>query len=191
MTWFRSEDGRLYPCVKSSGKTSSPSRIFSDILVTADFRRADGFGAGGQGRFNRTTVKPEQQHGVRALGLFVPIFTGGRLEAARQEAKAELDGALATREQLKQEIRQEVTDSFYQVTELVDQMQAADQRRKSADEALRLGQARYNAQLASYLDLLTAEVAKTEAETALARTQFDYQRARAELEFAIGQTVQP
>ncbi len=70
-------------------------------------------------------------------------------------------------------------------------MQAADQRRKSADEALRLGQARYNAQLASYLDLLTAEVAKTAAETALARTQFDYQRARAELEFAIGQTVQP
>ena len=125
------------------------------------------------------------------MGLFVPIFTGGRLEAARQEAKAELDGALATREQLKQEIRQEVTDSFYQVTELVDQMQAADQRRKSADEALRLGQARYNAQLASYLDLLTAEVAKTEAETALARMQFDYQRARAELEFAIGQTVQP
>ena len=191
MTWFRSEDGRLYPCVKSSGKTSSPSRIFSDILVTADFRRADGFGARGQGRFNGTTVKPEQQHGVRALGLFVPIFTGGRLEAARQEAKAELDGALATREQLKQEIRQEVKDAYYQQIELVVRIQAADQRRSSADEALRLAQARYHAQLASFLDVLTAEVAKTETETALARMQVDYQRARAELEFAIGQPVQP
>ncbi len=153
--------------------------------------KINGFGAEGQGRFNGTTVKPEQQHGVGALGLFVLIFTGGRLEAVQQQAKAELDGALATREQLKQEIRQEVTDAYYQQIELVVRLQAADQRRRSGDEALRLAQARYNAQLASFLDVLTAEVAKTEAETALARTQFDYQRARAELEFAIGEPVQP
>src|SRR2546425_4945581 len=83
----------LYPCAKSSSKISSPSRIFSDIRVTADFRRADGFGARGQGRFNGTTVKPEQQRGVGALALFVPIFAGGRLEAIQQAAKAALDGA--------------------------------------------------------------------------------------------------
>src|SRR6266568_2409273 len=52
MTWFRSQDRLLYPRAKSSVKISSQSTIFSDILVTADFRRADGFGAGGQRRFN-------------------------------------------------------------------------------------------------------------------------------------------
>ncbi|MGH7744238.1 MAG: TolC family protein [Candidatus Dormibacteria bacterium] len=153
--------------------------------------KINGFGAGGQGRFNGTTVKPEQQHGVGALGFFIPIFTGGRLEAAQQEAKAELDGTLATRIRLNQEIRQEVTDAYYQLAELVDRMRAADQQRKAADEALRLAQARYKMQLASFLDVLIAEVTKTAAETNYARTQFDYQRARAELQFAIGQASQP
>jgi outer membrane protein TolC len=152
--------------------------------------KINGFGAGGQGRFGGTTVKPEQQHGVGALGLFVPIFTGGRLEAAQQEAKAELDASLATQEYLRQQIRQEVTDAYYQLAELADRMEAADQQRIAAEEGLRLAQARYNMQLASFLDLLTAEVAKTAAETAYARTQFEYQRARAELEFATGQSPQ-
>ena len=152
--------------------------------------KINGFGAGGQGRFNGTTVKPEQEHGVGALGLFVPIFTGGRLEAAQQEAKAQLDASRATQERLGQQIRQEVTDVYYQLAGLVDRMQAADQQRKSADEALRMAQARYNMQLASFLDVLTAQVTKTAAETNYARTQFDYDRARAELEFALGQAPQ-
>jgi outer membrane protein TolC len=169
-------------------------RAFSEYAGLAHAERLpkiNGFGAGGQGRFNGTTVKPEQQHGVGALGLFIPIFTGGRLEAAQQEAKAELDGALATRVQLSQQIRQEVTDAYYQLSELVGRMRAADQQRQSAAEALRLAQARYKMQLASFLDVLTAEVTKTAAETTYARTRYDYQRARAELEFAIGQAPQP
>jgi outer membrane protein TolC len=112
------------------------------------------------------------------------------LEAAQQEAKAELDASLATQEYLRQQIRQEVTDAYYQLAELADRMEAADQQRIAAEEGLRLAQARYNMQLASFLDLLTAEVAKTAAETAYARTQFEYQRARAELEFATGQSPQ-
>lgn len=153
--------------------------------------KINGFGAGGQGRFNGTTVKPEQQHGVGALGLLVPIFTGGRLEAAQQEANAELDASLATQEELRQQIRHEVTDAYYQLAELVDRMQAADQQRRAAEEALRLARARYTMQLASFLDVLTSEVTKTEAETTYERAQFDYQRARAELEFATGQTRHP
>src|SRR5260370_36451571 len=40
-----------------------------------------GFVAGGEGRFNGTTVKEEQLHGVGALGLLVPIFTACSLKA--------------------------------------------------------------------------------------------------------------
>ncbi len=169
-------------------------RAFSEEAGAARAQRLpniNGFGAGGQGRFNGTTVKEEQRHGVGALGLFIPIFTSGRLEGAQQEAKAELDAALATQIQLNQQIRQEVTDAYYQLSELVDRMQAADQQRQSAGEALRLAQARYRMQLASFLDVRTAEVTRTAAETAYTRTQYDYQRARAELEFATGQTAHP
>jgi len=169
-------------------------RAFSEGAGLAHAERLpkiNGFGAGGQGRFNGTTVKEEQRHGVGAMGLFIPIFTGGRLEAAQQEAKAQLDAALATRVQLNQRIRQEVSEAYYELGGFLDRMNAADEQRKAADEASRLAQARYQTQLASLLDVLTAEVAKTAAETAFARTQFDYQRARAELEFAIGQAPQP
>ncbi len=165
-------------------------RAFSEEAGLAHAERLpkiNGFAAGGQGRFNGTTVKPEQQHGVGAMGLFIPILTGGRLEAAQQEAKAELDGALAVRAQLNQRIRQEVTDAYYQLSELVDHIKATDQERQSAGEALRLAQARYKMQLASFLDVLTAEMTRTAAETTYARNQYDYQRARAELAFATGQ----
>jgi outer membrane protein TolC len=149
--------------------------------------KISGFGAGGQGRFNGTTVKEQQRHGVGAMGLFIPIFTGGRLEAAQQEAKAELDAALATRVQLSQQIRQEVTEAYYELSGFLERMNAADQQRKTANEASRLAQARYQAQLASLLDVLTAEVAKAAEGTTFARTQYDYQRARAELAFATGE----
>ncbi len=169
-------------------------RAFSEEAGLAHAERLpkiNGFGAGGQGRFNGTTVKEEQRHGVGAMGLFIPIFTGGRLEAAQQEAKAELDGAVAARVQLNQRIRQEVTEAYYELGGFLDRIHAADEQRKAAGEASRLAQARYQAQLASLLDVLTAEVAKTAAETAFARTQYDYQRAHADLEFAIGQAPQP
>jgi outer membrane protein len=169
-------------------------RAFSEQAGLAHAERLpeiNGLAAGGQGRFNGTTVKPEQQHGVGALGLFVPIFTGGRLEAAQQEARAELDGAMATRVLLNQQIRQEVTDSYYQLSDLVDRMRAADEQRRAAGEALRLAQARYAMQLASFLDVLTAQTTKTAAETTYDQTRYDYQRARAELEFATGQAPHP
>lgn len=150
-----------------------------------------GFGAGGQGRFNGTTVKENQQHGVGALGVITPIFTGGRLKAQREEARAEINGAMAARDELNQQIRLEVTQAYYQLVDLAERIKVAYQQQQAAQEALTLAQARYQVQLGSFLDVLTAQVAATNAETSYARAQFDYQRARAELEFATGQPVQP
>lgn len=150
-----------------------------------------GFGAGGQGRFNGTTVKEEQRHGVGALGLIFPFFTGGRLQAERQEAQAVLDGALALRDALRQQIQLEVTQAYYQVVDLTERINVADQQRQAAQQALALAQARYQVQLSSFLDLLTAEGALTRAETIYARTQFDYERAKAQLDFASGRAFQP
>ncbi len=150
-----------------------------------------GFEAGGQGRFNGTTVKEEQRHGVGALGLIFPVFTGGRLQAERQEAQAVLDGALAVRDELRQQIRLEVTQAYYQLLDLAERLNVADQQRQAAQQALALAQARYQVQLSSFLDLLTAEGALTRAQTNYTRTQFDYERVKAQLEFASGQTAQP
>ena len=153
------------------------------------FPEVRGFGAGGQGRFNGTTVKEEQRHGVGALGMIFPIFTGGRLKAQREEAQAEVDGAIAARDELNQQIRLEVTQAYYQLVDLAERIEAAHQQQQAAQEAVTLAQARYQVQLGSFLDVLTAEVAATNAETNYTRAQFDYERAKAELDFATGTSV--
>jgi outer membrane protein TolC len=150
-----------------------------------------GFGAGGQGRFNGTTVKQNQQHGVGALGVIVPLFTGGRLKAVRDEARAELEGAMATKDQLHLQIRLEVTQAYDQLSDLEERIKATDQQQQAAQEALSLAEARYHAELGSFLDMLTAQVAASNAETEYARTQFDYERAKAQLDFATGKTIRP
>jgi outer membrane protein len=150
-----------------------------------------GFAAGGQGRFNGTTVKEEQRHGVGALGVLVPIFTGGRLKAERDEARAELAGAMAARDGLRQRIRLEISEAYYQLADLAERLPAAYQQEQAAQQALRLAQARQQAQLGSFLDVLTAQLAATADETNYAREQFDYERAKAQLDFATGRSLRP
>lgn len=150
-----------------------------------------GLAAGGQGRFRGTPVKENQRHGLGALGLFFPFFTGGRLEALQQEARAELRAALASRDELRQQIRLEVTQAYHQLLDLAARIQAAEQQERAAQQALRLAGARFQMQLASFLELTTAEVARTRAETNHVRTLFDYQRVRADLEFATARKLGP
>jgi len=150
-----------------------------------------GLGAGGAGRFQGTTVKPIQRHGVAGLGGMVPLFTGGRLKGELEEAEANLRGALASRDQLRQQIRLEVTQAYYLSSDLQERIRAAAEQERAAQQALRLAQGRFHLQLASFLEVMTAEVAATRAETSHAQAVFDYQRAQAELEFASGRRLVP
>ncbi len=145
-----------------------------------------GFAAAGEGRFSGTTVPENQRHGVAGVGVVAPLFTGGRLRAVRDEARAELQGAMAAEDLLRQQIRLEVTQAYYHLSDLTERLHAAHQQQQSAQEALSLAQARYETQLGSFLDVLTAQVAATHAETDYARIQFDYERAKAQLDFATG-----
>lgn len=166
----------------------------SEALGAAESERRPeirGFAATGQGRFRGTPVKENQRHGLGALGIFFPFFTGGRIEGERDEARAELKGAVAARDLLRQHIRLEVTSAHSEIVGAQEGIRAAAVRERAAAEALRLAQARFQARLASFLELTTAEVALTRAETNHARARYDYQAARADLEFATGRTTFP
>ena len=144
------------------------------------------FAAGGQGRFNGTPVKDNQRHGVGAIGFSFPIFTGGRLKAQRQEARAQLDRTAAAREELRQQIRLEVSRAYYGLLDLSERIRVADQQRKAAEQALVLAQTRYEEQLSSFLDVLAAEAAATEARANYASIRFSYQIAEGALDYATG-----
>jgi outer membrane protein TolC len=81
-----------------------------------------------------------------------------------------------------------VTQAYYQLVDLTERIEAARQQ-QTGQEALTLAQARYQGQLGSFLDVLTAEVAATNAETNYTRAQFDIERAKAELDFTTGTSV--
>ncbi len=166
-------------------------KAFSEQVAEAQSERMPevrGFGTAGQGRFSGTSVKPNQRHGVGAVGIFLPLFTGGRLAAERREARAELEGAQASRDLLRLEIRQEMIGSRDRLADAEDRIRAATEQEHAAEEASRLARARYQAQMASFLELTTAEVSLTRARAHHAREIFDYERALAELDFATGET---
>jgi len=145
-----------------------------------------GFAAGGQGRFQGTSVKEKQRHGIGALGIIFPFFTGGRLKGEEEEARAELKGAMAAHDALRQHVRLEVTAAHSQVLASQEAIRTAGEQERAAGEALRLAKARFQARLASFLELTTAEVTLTRAETNHARALYDYRKAWADLDFSIG-----
>ncbi len=84
-----------------------------------------------------------------------------------------------------------MSQAYYQLQDLSERIRSADEQRKAAQQALTLAQARYQVQLSSFLEVVTAQVVAAKAETNLARTQFDYERAKADLDFATGRPVRP
>jgi outer membrane protein, multidrug efflux system len=92
-------------------------------------------------------------YGLGAL-LSLPLFDGGRREAAVQGAGAEMDSALASyREQILVAFR-EVEDQLSALRLLADQAQAQAQAQTAADRATALAYSRYHSGFASQLEVL-------------------------------------
>ncbi len=148
-----------------------------------------GFAAGGGGRFNGTTVKPDQQHGVGAVGVQMPVYTGGRLKAERVEALAKMNAAQADNDLLSQQIQLEVSRSYYGVADKQAQVRALTEERSAAEQALHLVQARYAAHLVSAYDVMQVQVRLSRADAQATQAGIDYQAMLANLEFATGENV--
>lgn len=95
-------------------------------------------------------------YGIGAL-LSLPLFDGGRREAAVQGASAELEAVLASyREQILVAFR-EVEDQLSALRLLADQDQALSRAATAAGRAKALANSRYNNGLISQLELLDAQ----------------------------------
>ncbi len=149
----------------------------------------NGFGAGGGGRFNDSTVKPDQQHGVGAVGIEMPVYTGGRLKAERVEALAKINEAQADNDLLRQQIELEVSRSYYGLADIQAQVRALTEERSAAEQAVHLAQARYAAHLISAYDLMLAQVHLSRAGEQATQASIDYRAMLANLEFATGENV--
>jgi outer membrane protein TolC len=142
----------------------------------------NGVFSGGYARFAELTTG---QLMVGGLGLFAPIYTGGGLEAQVEAEQRNLEALRARYQSENLRVRRELALAHAVVRKTLDSAQANQQIAGFAEEALRLARTRYQAQLVSFVELLTAETATEQARANYAQALYDYQIAKVDLDAAM------
>jgi outer membrane protein len=141
---------------------------------------------GGYARFPALTLGNQTATGV---GLYAPIYTGGGLEAQIEAERHNLEAIRAQYASEKLAIRNEVSRNHAELLKTLESVQANQSIARYAEEALRLARTRYEVQLTSFVELISAEDATEQARANYAEALYGYQIARARLDASVG--IQP
>ncbi|TAM83422.1 MAG: TolC family protein [Acidobacteria bacterium] len=139
--------------------------------------------SGGYARFADPTAANQAAGG---LGLFAPIYTGGSLKAEVRAEQSKLEALRSEYSFRELQVRTQVSQAHAKVIKTLSSAQANEKIASYAEEALRLARTRYNAQLISMVELLTAETTAESARAAYAQALYDYEIARARLSSTMG-----
>jgi outer membrane protein len=120
------------------------------------------------------------------LALNWPLFDGLRANAQVQSARAQLAGAAADRDILRQAIRVQVEQARLDVVGAKAVLEASDEAQNAARERLALAEGRYEAGVGSIIELSDAQLALTQAEAQRVQAEFALSSARAALMRAVG-----
>jgi outer membrane protein TolC len=125
------------------------------------------------------------------LGLEVPIWGGFRKRGALAERKADLIGAQAEADRLRQQIMLEVQTAYVDLTTASRQLALFDERILQGAEQAQFAAARsYVEGKASYLEVLDSQRSLLHTRIEYANILFNYRKARAALERACGGGVE-
>ena len=120
------------------------------------------------------------------LNLSVPIFEGGALVAAVDQAKAAVDQATAQLDASVQIVTSEIDQNYYGKMEAGERITATQKLITAAQEGLQLAQERFAAGAGATLEVTDAEAAVANAKSSHAQALFDYRTGHAKLLAAIG-----
>ena len=120
------------------------------------------------------------------LGLFQPIYQGGRLRRDLEAAQARFDVALAGYQKAALNGYREVANALITIQKLAEVRVERETGVAALVDASDLSRARYDSGLASYIEILTADQDRFEQELRLAQTRGAELRARAELYRTLG-----
>jgi multidrug efflux system outer membrane protein len=124
-------------------------------------------------------------------GLLQPVFNGGRLRHNLEAARASVDESVAGYQKAALNGYREVANSLVTIQTLSDVHTQRQAGVNALADAATLARARYDAGLASYIEILTADEDLFEQQLLLAQTGGAELRARAELYRALGGGWQP
>lgn len=123
---------------------------------------------------------------IALLDLNVPIWNGGITRARINQARADVNIATDTLEQTRLRVALEVRSAALSLQEAIERVSTAGENVVLAEEALRLATVRYEAGIATLVEVTDAESALTEARFNVVNAQYDYALFLAELERATG-----
>ena len=149
-------------------------------------QRYPSFGAIWSGGFARFTEYSLRRLMVGAFGFGLPIFTGKRLEASIQEQEQYIRILESDLEDLKQSIRLYVSEAISDLARYQAVLPVLNEQIEVARELLGLANARYQAGLTSFLDVLAAQAAYADAQVGHEQALYNYKSAEFRLLFGIG-----
>lgn len=135
------------------------------------------------------TLNPRNRSTQYSLGLSWALFNGFSREKAYQESRVAHRQAQLDQAALEQSVEQSVRQAYYTLIRIWDQSKVTEENRELAERQLGLEQERYRLGSASRLELRTAQVTYTQAETDHIYKTLEYLVNLALLEEAVGGTL--
>lgn len=128
----------------------------------------------------------EQDFWLGQVALQWDLFQGGQRKARVQQARIDQEILLQQQSQLENQLKLQVQEAFYKLTEAQSAIEAAKAGLKSARQAFRLTEKKYRQDQANFLELTDARTRLTQARISLTIASFDLLSQQAELQWAIG-----
>ncbi len=141
------------------------------------------------GTITITVPAPAPDQILLRLGVQYSLYTGGRLESQIALAEANVRGAQAVFTRTAQQVVFSTQQAYLQSLLARDNLIAAQRALEEAAEALRIAQARVRAGVVAEFDSLQAEVAVTNAQQGIVRTQIGVRNADALLNSLLNQSL--
>lgn len=121
-----------------------------------------------------------------ALGLSVPIFSGGQTRAQMREAEATLASIEAQADTERQQVRFEIEQARLAVRAAKASLEASGDALSNAQAQLQLAEGRYQTGIGSIIELGDSQVALTAAAQQKVQAEYNLAQARAALLKALG-----
>jgi outer membrane protein len=120
------------------------------------------------------------------LGLSVPLYLGGSVQAGVRQQQALAQKSEATLAAMVLSVNQEVQQDYLSESEARQRISATAALIEQAAEGLQMSQERYRAGIATSIEITDAEVTLANARSSHLQAQFDYRTAHVKLLSAIG-----
>ena len=124
-------------------------------------------------------------------GVSIPLFDGGLTKAQAVRARAALDSARQTLQELQIAVGAEVERSYLNAVEASNRIDAAETVLNAARVSLDAAETKYAEDVGTVIEVTDAQVSLRQAEVDQVQAYYDYNTALAALRAAIGQLAVP